>query len=61
MMILWQVAVSRLGLPILGTGSADQTAKVATAGDNQACPEDLLPRLITTNKMRFQAKLFVKV
>jgi len=25
---VWEVAVSRLGLPILGTGSADQTAKV---------------------------------
>ena len=25
----FKVAVSRLGLPILGTGSADQTAKVA--------------------------------
>ena len=31
-----QVAVSRLGLPILGTGSADQTAKVAFGDDNVA-------------------------
>ena len=31
-----QVAVSRLGLPILGTGSADQTAKVAIGDDNEA-------------------------
>ena len=32
-----QVAVSRLGLPILGTGSADQTAKV---GDNDDDEDD---------------------
>ena len=32
--------MSRLGLPILGTGSADQTAKVAIAGgDNQVYPD----------------------
>ena len=31
-----QVAVSRLGLPILGTGSADQTAKVAIGDGNEA-------------------------
>ena len=34
------MAVSRLGLPILGTGSADQTAKVAiVGGDNQVYPD----------------------
>ena len=35
--LLQKVAVSRLGLPILGTGSADQTAKV---GDNDDDDED---------------------
>ena len=29
--LISKVAVSRLGLPILGTGSADQTAKVTFA------------------------------
>ena len=53
--------MSRLGLPILGTGSADQTAKVAIAGgDNQVYPDygDDSEDLVCDNPVN---RIFLKV